>query len=343
MGATSLEVFAIELHNPNHDGIMQKVMELNDFRTYLDGELGLRVVDAEWLGAADLPLFLSKAAAYRLCACDGVSFIAAVIERDSSLPDLKRINSQVSLRSGLPVVLIAQIDARQRKALVSQRIPFVVPGRQAYLPMLGFAMSAKSDEAPLSKVMAPSTQAALVSLIANPELRTSRELISTTRMSSSSISRALADLTRRGLIRKSKEGREVIIHRTVSRNELIKTSAECLRNPVEQIVYARKDDGTQALPLAGESALSRRSMLTAPKIEQRAATKPALMQLTLSEVQRGELPDDETAEVQVWSYNPLAAGKAEIDDVSLALTLIEDGDERIISQLNSLFGEELWQ
>lgn len=322
---------------------MQKVMELNDFRTYLNDELGLHVIDAEWPGGADLPLFLSKAAAYRLCACNGASFIAAVVECSSSLPDLKRINSQVSAWSGLPVVLVAQIDARQRRALVSQRIPFVVPGRQAFLPMLGFAMSAKSDAAPLSKVMAPSTQAALISLIANPQLRTSQELISATGMSSSSISRALADLTRRGLIRKSKEGREVIIHRTVNRNELLKTSAECLRNPVEQTIYVRKDDRTQALPFAGESALSRRSMLTAPRIEQRATTKPALMQLALNEVQRGELSDDETAEIQVWSYDPLAAGKTEIDDVSLALTLIEGDDERVISQLNSLFGEELWQ
>jgi len=322
---------------------MQKVMELNDFRTYLNDELGLHVVDTEWPGVDDLPLYLSKAAAYRLCTCNGINFIAAITEDGSSLPELKRIASQISFRSGLPVVLITQIDARQRKALVSQKIPFVYPGRQAFLPMLGFAASAKKDEPRLSKVMAPSTQAALVCLLANPKLRTSQELISTTGMSSSSVSRALADLTRRGLIHRSKEGREVVIHVKVNRNELLKDSTNCLRNPIEQAIYVRKDGRIQTLPFAGESALSQRSMLTAPKIEQHAATKPTLMELALDEVQLGELPDAETAQVQIWSYDPLVTGETEIDDVSLALSLILDDDERVIGQLNSLFGEELWQ
>ena len=316
---------------------------MNDFTAYLKEEMGLLVVEREWPEAVDLPLYLAKAASYRLCSCNGVDFISATIGQSASLPDLKRIASQVSARTGLPVALVAQIDARQRKALVSQGIPFVVPGRQAFLPMLGFAASKKGDPLPLAKALAPSTQAALVALIANPELRTSEGLMEITGMPSSSVSRALDDLARRGLIGKSKEGRKVVIDRSGNKNDLVKSAFEYLRNPIVRIVYARKDPQTKPLPLAGESALSEHSMLAAPHVEQRAASRKAFKNLVFEEVQLGELRDEETAQIQVWAYDPLVAGGDAVDDVSLALTLVGEGDERVIGQLNALFEEELWR
>lgn len=321
---------------------MQKEMGLNDFRQYLCNEMGLRIHKEKWREAADLPLFLSKAATYQLCACDGVSFLAAIVEGGPSLPDLKRIASQVSARTGLPVVLVAQIDARQRKALVSQGIPFVVPGRQAFLPMLGFAASSKKDPSPLAEHLSPGAQAVLVTLIANPGLNTSKELLETTGMPSSSISRGLDELARRGIVSKSKTGREIVLERKTCGNDLLKDSLDYLRNPVKRTIYVKKDTQTAPLPLAAESALSQRSELAAPQLEQRAATPKALSGLTLAEVQRGELGDTDTVQIQIWTYNPLVAGKATIDDVSLALTLAGEGDERVIGQLNALFGEELW-
>ena len=315
---------------------------MTDFISYLKEEMGLPITALEWGGASHLPLYLAKAAKYHLCGCNGIDFIAAEIKQGSSLPELKRISVQISSRTNLPVVLVAQIDARQRKALVSQGVPFVVPGRQAFLPMLGFIASARRDLSPLSKVMAPSVQAALVALVANPDLQTSEELMEMTGMPSSSVSRALDDLSRRGLINKSKQARRVIIERDGSKNQLIKRAMDCLQNPAARVMYARRSKDTGFLPLAGESALSERSLLTPPKVECRALSKKALKTNKFEEIQLGELPDEETIQLQIWTYAPLVAGRGEIDDVSLALTLIDTEDERVIGQLNALFKEELW-
>lgn len=322
---------------------MQKGLVMNDTIRYLKDEMGLFVTEFEWSVASDLPLYLAKAASYRLCSCNGVDFIMAEVEGEVSLPNLKRIVSQVSARAGLQVALVAQIDARQRKALVSQGIPFVVPGRQAFLPMLGFVASAKREPRSLPEVLAPGTQAVLVTLLANPEVRTSEELMRATGMPSSSISRALDDLSHRGLVSKSKNGRAVVIERSTSRNDLVKSAIGCLRNPVARAVYAKRDEQTAQLPLAGVSELSQRSMLAAPRIEQRAVSRRAFKELEFEEVQLGELHDEETVQVQVWAYDPLVAGGDAVDDVSLALTLVGEGDERVIGQLNAIFGEELWQ
>ncbi|WP_432314472.1 helix-turn-helix transcriptional regulator [Collinsella aerofaciens] len=316
---------------------------MDGFKSYLKDEMGLVVTDRKWDGSADLPLFLAKAANYRPCTCNGVSFVVALVDQEASLPELKRIVSQVSARADMPVALVAQIDARQRKALVSQGIPFIVPGRQAFLPMLGFAASSGNEPTPLSKLLAPGAQAVLVALIANPGIRTSEDLMKATGMPSSSISRAVDNLARRNIVKKSKEGREVVIGREENRNGLVKSAMECLRNPTARVIYARKDGQTSLLPLAGESALAERSMLAAPKTECRAVSKRALGKHTFEEVQLGELPDRETVQIQVWSYEPLVAGGCAIDDVSLALTLVEEGDERVIGELNALFEEEIWQ
>lgn len=313
-----------------------------DFVGYLKDELGLPVSAHEWSEAADLPFYLAKAASYWLCICNRVEFVIAEIRQEASLPDLKRIAFQVSARACLPVALVAQIDPRQRKALVSQGVPFIVPGKQAYLPMLGFAANNKHDPAPLTKVLAPGAQAVLVTLVANSDLQTSDELIKATSMPPSSISRALDDLARRGLINKSKNGREVVIERCGNRNDTVKKAIEFLRNPVGRVVFARRDERTDLLPMAGESALSQRSMLAAPRIEQRAISRRAFKNLTFDEVLPGEVQDTETVQIQVWIYDPLVAEADSVDDVSLALTLVGEGDERVIGQLNALFKEELW-
>ena len=109
-----------------------------------------------------------------------------------------------------------------------------------------------------------------------------------------------------------------------------------------RVTYTRRSKDTDFLPLAGESALSERSLLTPPIIECRALLKKTFKANKFEEIQLGELPNEETIRLQIWTYDPLVAGRGEIDDMSLALTLIDTEDERVIGQLNALFKEELW-
>lgn len=84
-------------------------------------------------------------------------------------------------------------------------------------------------------------------------------------------------------------------------------------------------------------------MLTAPPIERKAASRKRLKDLPFTEVLRGEIDDNDAIELQVWKYEPLVAGGKVVDDVSLALSLADSGDERVEKELNGLFGEEdLW-
>ena len=86
-----------------------------------------------------------------------------------------------------------------------------------------------------------------------------------------------------------------------------------------------------------------RSRLAVPPIRRKAVSRKRLKDLSFSEVLIGEIDDNDTIELQVWTYEPLVTGGKDIDDVSLALSLADSGDERVEKELNSLFDEEdLW-
>lgn len=319
---------------------------MEDFERYLGETLGIAAGARPWDEASSLPLFLSRAANYFLCDVRGAAFIAAVVKGDADLPALKRVSAQVSRRSGLPVVLVCDgLDARQRKALIGQGVPFVVPERQAYLPFAALIATERGGIPPRKREkLSARAQAAFVTALSDSAPRSAAALRELSGMSASDVSRALAELQAHGLIEKGKDGRAVVFDVPGSRLEALGRALPCLFNPISRTLFARLTDVTGALPDAGATALAGRSMLGAPGIVQKAASTAALRKIELEEVLEGELPDDETVEIQAWAYDPLVAGREEIDDISLALSLVDEGDERVIGELNALFGEDgLWQ
>lgn len=317
---------------------------MDDFLQYMEDALGLRVSCRSWDGTATLPMFLRGSASYHLCDCAGVEFVAAVSVDGEGLPALKRIAAQVSRHAHLPVVVVSQdADARKRRALTAQGIAFVVPYRQAYLPFLGLAATAEARRRAYGGMLTARGQAALVVIIAHPGMRYARELRELSGMGPSTVSRAIDELAQLGLIRRAKDGREVVFEYEWEGNALLRSAMPLLVTPVAKTVFARRDAQLDVLSDAGESALSSRSMLAPPAIAQKAVARREFPSLRLEEVLEGELADADTVELQVWRYDPLVAGLGEVDSVSLGASLMGLGDERVSMELDGLFGEEdLW-
>lgn len=317
---------------------------MDDFLRYMEDALGLRVSFRGWEGVTAMPLFLRRSATCYLCDCAGIEFVAAVPVGGEGLPALKRTAAQVSRHTDLPVVLVSHdVDPRQRRALTAQGIAFVVPYRQAYLPFLGLAASAEARRRSYGGTLTSRGQAALVAIIAHPNMRYARELRELSGMGPSTVSRAVDELAQLGLIRRGKEGREVVFECEREGNALLRSAMPLLASPVARTVFARRDARLESLPDAGESALSSRSMLAPPPIAQKAVVTRELPSLRFEEVLEGELADADTVELQAWSYDPLVAGLGEVDSVSLGASLMGLEDERVSMELDDLFGEEgLW-
>jgi hypothetical protein len=321
-----------------------KIVHITELISYLQDTLGLQVSVSKWGTPSSMPIFLTNAAEYYLCRCDGIDFVAACTKCGNSLPELKRVSTQLARHTSLPITLVSEdIDPRQRKALISQGIAFVVPGRQAYLPFLALVASTEAERRSYGGALSARAQAAFVTLIANPDITTAQTLRETSGMSASSITRAVAELAHHELIQHGKDGRNVTIDYDTIKNALLRRAMPLLTSPVTRTFFVFSDAAAANLPDAGESALATRSMLNPPRIAQKAVARHDLRSLTFREVLEGEFDDSETIQIQAWSYDPLVADLGKIDKVSLALSLAPEDDERIFEQLNELFNEEdLW-
>ena len=311
------------------------------FTDYLEETLGLILHYEGELDVDALPLFLRHAASYKLYTYDGARFIAAIFKDERPLPELKRVTAQTARKTNLPVGIVSRrLDARQRKALTEQRIPFICPNRAAYLPFLFYAAISGAEKQSLRMSMSPAAQAIFVALAANPGLEKIADIRTVTKASASYVTRGADELTQLGIVSKEKNGREVILKRAKQGSEFTTIAAPYLSSPVKKIIFARRNERLAQLPDAGETALSARTMLSAPPIVQKATTAELLKASELNQVLPGELDNSQTVEIQVWKYDPLIAGKKTVDNVSLMLSFDGNIDERIQGEIENILGDE---
>lgn len=93
------------------------------------------------------------------------------------------------------------LDARQCAELVRQRVPFVCPGKQVYLPFLAFVALNVRKARMYGEYLSPGAQALAVTVMRHPELIRLTDLQQYTGMTASSVSRALEELQNRGTCR----------------------------------------------------------------------------------------------------------------------------------------------
>ena len=150
-----------------------------------------------------------------ICAVDanGFSFLLASLPTGVGLPEAKRVYSQLALRAETPVVVsFPDADARQRKALVAQGIPFVCPGRQAFLPFMGTACTERGSVRFRNHAtkMSPNAQAAAIWGAAQEPYRP-YDLCRALGISASRASEAITELVDRGLARRERRKRRVVV------------------------------------------------------------------------------------------------------------------------------------
>lgn len=316
---------------------------LNDDIKYLRDALGVDAEGQAWMKKSSLPLFLRSSVEVAVVNTCGISFLLARPLQNTSLPDVKRLYSQLKKWSGaLAAVSVPAADARQRKALVAQGIPFICAGRQIALPFLGMA-STEWGKGKLEKSanikLPPKAQQAAIWGAQRGKNYTLANLREATNMSNSEASNAVGELVQRGMASRSKSGREVVVT-PIGINELLDGHMSALSSPVLKTIWVSRCDWAEELPDAGETALADRSSLNPPAIVQKAVSWKRGKEFAAIELLEGELPDDDLLQIQVWKYDPLADDSEKVDDISLALSLASIEDERVEASIDSLFGKE---
>lgn len=310
---------------------------------YLDRVLGIKVVYQDEAHKS-MPNFIISRYRIKKVTLDGKAalFVYPKEELDS-VDAVKKHLDRIQKVEGVPAVLILdRLTYRQKQYLLRDHIPFVVEGKQIYLPFMAVYLQERGDgERQEITTMLPSAQVLLLYYINHGcgELLTS-EACHDLGFTATSISRASRQLEEMGLIQAEKRGVQKILYSDKTPRALFAATKDTMESPVKRTIYVPRKEINDQLLLGGYSALSEYTMMNPPVVECFATDSISALKRAAS----GKLHNSEDqCEVQLWRYDPrkLAAGNS-VDRLSLALALAKDRDERVEEALEEML-EQVWR
>lgn len=247
-----------------------------------------------------------------------------------------------STGSGKAVLILGHLTYRQKQYLLRDKIPFIVDGKQIYLPFMGIYLQERSDgEKKEREKLLPSAQLLLLYYIYNGcgEMVTSGACVPLS-LTSTSISRASRQLEDLQLIETEKRGIQKVMLSDKSPEELFNAAKDSMCNPVKRTIYVSKEEVQEAFLISGYSALSEFTMINPSPVEYRAADSISAWENKSST--RMQNTDDQFA-LELWRYDPrkLSYGAC-VDRLSLALALRDDSDERIEEAVEEML-QQVWR
>jgi len=323
---------------------------LHELERYLHDALGVSVKTTPWSGVGQLPPVLRER--YRFAKAELLGLRALLVidanpEEQSPATVRKHLDMLQSKQPAELIYVRARVTAYNRKRLIEQKVPFIVPGNQMYLPMLAIDLREHfrriREEAP---TFSPSTQV----VVLHSMLRDAGQVLIPSEMapllgySAMTMTRAFDELETAKLAEVTVRGRERCLRFIGDRREIWEKAQPFLRNPVSKRLFIRRINGAEGATHAGLTALAHYSMLAPPAYTTYALSreewKTLRQQHKIIEV---PVQDPDVSEIEVWWYSPARfAEHGMVDQLSLYLSLKADHDERTETALEEMMEKIEW-
>lgn len=290
-----------------------------------------------------LPYALLGAAEYAIISYADFSGVAIEPRTNDDFRMIRNLVDTVERKTGKPALLVLEgLDSYQRRVLIENRINFIVPCRQLFLPVLGILMNERGLGFRQSSqdTLSPVATAIIMNQLSkgNIQGRSVSQVAEAMGYSVKTLSLAVNELEEQGLVTVRQEGRKKLLDFTYSPKELWDKTYTLADSSVEKRMFTAKKALAAEIGIkASDSALSEVSMLSAPQQDVYAvyARNPRLKELELNQ-------NDGSAIIEIWKTDPaLTAENGNADIFSLALTYKEDDDPRIRKEMDKLLAEKL--
>lgn len=319
---------------------------------YLHDTLGLHASLRSWPGARKLPYFLQEAFAVRQLTLQGHDLLLAVDHhrQRQKLAELRKQLERLRAAAQLPVLYVTDaLASYERKRLVEQRVPFLVPGNQLYLPDLGIDLREyfRQPRADAGEALSPATQAVFIALLLSKPWRSDwnlAEIVARLGYTPMTLTRVLRELAAAGLGNVTRHGRERHLLTEETPQALWEHARKAMRSPVKRSVWVPADVRKMpTLRLAGLSALAQQTQLADPPWPVYALGPAEWRSAKLAAPSLLPQPADGCSEWQLWIYSPTLAHKTRVvDPLSLILSLERGADERVQMALDDLRKQLPW-
>ena len=297
---------------------------------YLMHVFGIKTVYHENDNIQSLPNYIHTRYNVKAVTLDGTKavFVYPVSKPDSVNAVKKHLDRIQTVLGATPVLILDRLTFRQKEYLLRERIPFIVDGKQIYLPFMGAYLQERCDgEKRNGESLLPSAQLLLLYYIYQGcgEILTSN-VSRALSFTATSVSRASKQLEETGLVKTEKRGIQKVLYSDKKPKQLFEEAKCYLMNPVKRTVYVPKKEVKGGLLISGYSALAEYSLLNPPAVGYYATDSVSKWDKAMS----GTLQNmDDQCAIELWRYDPkkLASGTC-VDRLSLALALQSDKDER---------------
>lgn len=308
----------------------------SQLKDYFLETLAVDVTPVIWQPSRRLPLFLRDGYTYYEIDVLGTKcLVMNDQEVDRSAATIQKHIEQVRGKwNGEIIYARDQVTSLERKRLIERKIPFVVPGNQMYLPMLGIDLREHFRRLRKEVVkFSPAAQATFLLLLVDQPGHSydAQEVADRLGYSKMTASRSMNELKAAKLGVIIIEGRTRRLQFAGNRRELWQRSLQYLDTPAKQTYYMRSLHTKPKGPRAGLTALANYSMLAEPPTPTIALTVDEWKEF---ESQYGAVlakaTDPDATEIEVWSYDPKLFAKDDcVDRFSLFLSRKDDSDERV--------------
>lgn len=314
---------------------------------YILKTLGLKTVLIPYDGKSALPYLLQSNYSFFVAAIAAQKFLLMYDQQKMPLTPLairKHCNLVREHWNGPVVYAVKSMASYHRIRLIQNQTPFIIPGRQLYLPFLGMAFSEADKKSNKEFSEFGILSQLLILCVLNKRIDdplTLEGVSSYFDYSQMTVSRAFDELEYFSLARRDvqKGGKKKRLVFTVAGQALWEQARPLLKTPLRRIV------GLEALPIglpvciAGINALAQKTMLSEQLQAEYATTIKAFNALRNVEV----LPKfSAPVLLQLWIYSPTLFGNDTVDPFSLYLSLKKDPDERVQIALDELVKGIKW-
>ena len=325
-------------------------MPLDPLGEYLHETLGLTPQFGEWPGQGMLPYALRDPFEFQAGTLLGhpiVLLIQRATTTGITAGEIAGRVRRIESAAGCPVVFVTtHMPAFARARLVAQKIPFIVPGVQLYLPDLGIDFRERQRSVRQSALvhLAPATQALLIPHLLFDQWAEDWAVTHAAGQrgyTAMTASRAARELVAAELFTEHLVERQRFLRPLHGPRETWELARQLLRTPVIRHVWLDPDDAhaLAGAPLAGVSALATMTMLGTPTWPIVALDATAARSLRGHRVDRyaGGAPVSDGPVCEVWRYTPaLSPGATTVDPLSLLLSLQTEDDARVQGALQDL-------
>ena len=323
-----------------------------------------------WPDAERLPFYLQNPYTYHRTELFGRPCLLMLAKTpEGETPAVARKHCQAVSKhfNGEVLYVIEAVSSYNRKRLIEQRVPFLVPANQLYLPAMGVDLREyfkPSKQAESAHLGAPAQAIVLREiLLRDCTGLPAKDLANRLGYSPMTITRAINELAQLQLAMPERVGKEKHLHFSAKGRSLWEAALPALQHPVNKrvwVVWRNKKDweiGFDGL-VAGVSALAHYTSLADTGIKQWAIGQDAWPTLAkrsdvkilasqsavaINNQSNKFSSEREVMEVEVWVYTPAAItpDKPWVDPLSLWLSLATNQDERVEIARETLL-EQVW-